>query len=614
MKTFKFICIFILFSSIAHAQMNLDRTWGTYFGGNTFVITNSERDTYGNIYAIGTVTFNESLGYYNSFTTPGAYQISLNGGKDGIIAKFSAEGELLWSTYLGTEGDDLLYCIALDSSQNVYVSGYMKGTNGIVTLPADFPQQNFPNCNYKGFLSKFSPDGAYLWGKPFPGVICSMAFNDQDELYVVGGTLYDNMATTGALHENIQFSSPATANNPSEAFVAKFSTTFNKLWWTYYGITTRENKIKIDSQGSVYVSGIMGLYDGENYYSTDYYSTPGCFQNFETNLIASYLSKFSTDGLRLWSTYYGTAGDYSNRTEIVNFSIAGQSIYLTGQTNSLYGISTVGCHQFEKGGEPYDPNWTIEEESFDGFLTKFNLDGDRVWGTYFGGDKNDYTSDMSVQNEMIYISGTTRSENNIASATPYQAGLTPPLLGSNPNVHENKYDAFIGIFDEQGALQNSTYYGGSKAEQYGSSNILVGNNSDIYLLGTTSSLNNIATTGSFQPEINFGTNANIGMTSPSAYNIYLARFDPENLDIDENVFSGLQLFPNPNKGVFTVTGNLSDQTTISIFDIQGRKVFFYLCDTSTNLQIDLQGQVQSGLYFVTFIENGNSKVFKMLVQ
>ena len=123
MRRASLIYIFILFSSIAHSQLNLARTWATYFGGNTFVITDSERDVYGNIYAIGTVTFNESSGYYSNFTTPGAHLNTLNGGKDGVIAKFSPDGELLWSTYLGTEADDVLYSIALDSSQNVYISG-----------------------------------------------------------------------------------------------------------------------------------------------------------------------------------------------------------------------------------------------------------------------------------------------------------------------------------------------------------------------------------------------------------------------------------------------------------------------------------------------------------
>ena len=60
--------------------------------------------------------------------------------------KYSSNGSYWWTKQIGTSGDDIAYAIAIDSSDNIYITG---GTDGNLD----------GNTNSGIFLMKFNSDG-----------------------------------------------------------------------------------------------------------------------------------------------------------------------------------------------------------------------------------------------------------------------------------------------------------------------------------------------------------------------------------------------------------------------------------------------------------------------
>jgi hypothetical protein len=84
-------------------------------------------DNAGNAYVTGATTS-------TNFPTVNPFQATSGGGFDAFVAKLNAAGSgLMYSTYLGGSGDDFGRGIAVDSGENVYVTGQTSSTNFSIT-------------------------------------------------------------------------------------------------------------------------------------------------------------------------------------------------------------------------------------------------------------------------------------------------------------------------------------------------------------------------------------------------------------------------------------------------------------------------------------------------
>ncbi|MGJ1328273.1 MULTISPECIES: T9SS type A sorting domain-containing protein [Sphingobacterium] len=245
-------------------------------------------------------------------------------------------------------------------------------------------------------------------------------------------------------------------------------------WSTYFGGTDYDDIAALahGSDGSFFIAGSTG--------SASNIATTGAFQftigggNGLTGADA-FLSKFSEDGTCLWSTYFGGAGTDLGRGIAIDTS---GKVYLSGRTNSATGIATTGSYQAVKAGTT---------SGYDCFLIKFDSAGQRVWGTYFGGNGQDGSLQVSVSCDKangVYLLGNTASMEQIATPGSYQ----PTFSGSQ--------DAFLAKFSTDGSLAWSTYFGGTGLDVFQSAECdEVGN---VVLAGYSSSPG-LASPGAYQP-------------------------------------------------------------------------------------------------------------------
>ncbi len=205
----------------------------------------------------------------------------------------------------------------------------------------------------------------------------------------------------------------------------------------------------------------------------------------------AYLSKFSSDGDLIWSTFYG--GSQHESCNSIAISDDG-SCFITGYTSS----SDL-------------PLLNAFDSSFNGFTdiytSKFDLNGQLIWGTYLGGTSEEYCEGISTDSEgNCYITGYTNSDDF-------------PTMNCYDNTYNNFEDVFICKFTSLGTLLMSTYLGGYKTDiGYG---VSVDMNGNCYITGVVFSED--------FPTVNaYDGSFNGGMKDAFVTKILRALFNPKN--------------------------------------------------------------------------------------
>ena len=383
--------------------------WATYYGGigsdnfsDVFLTNDNKLILAGNTSSPSNIS------------TPGAYQTNLTGPtfNDAMLVKFDTSGFRIWGTYFGgTNMDGGKSCVA-DQSGNIYLWGNTRSADGIAT-PGSF-QQSFAGGTWDCYLAKFTSDGSSrLWGTYYggPGLEELPASKSisilNDSIYVFGNTY----STSG-------ISSPGSFQSDlsgiMDVFFAKFSPDGSRIWGTYFGGPD------VESAGGIHCGSNKIFICGRTQ-SASNIASPGCFQPNLAGSADAFLASFNSKGIRQWSTYFGgTEGDDFQGID-ENFN---GDLYLTGFSASLSGITTPDAFQ-----ENYSGGVT------DGIIIKFDALGNRIWGTYYGGEGHDYLTNSVCLQPFLYVSGNGNSANGISTPGSYQA-----LLGGNDDGYLMKFN------------------------------------------------------------------------------------------------------------------------------------------------------------------------------
>jgi hypothetical protein len=167
-------------------------------------------DAAGNFYVAGNT---DSLDFP---FTPGAFQTTLKGATNAFVTKFSPTGTLVYSTYLGGNGSDVAWFIALDTIGNAYVTGETSSSN----FPVRSPYQNTLKGAINAFVTKLNTTGTGLLYSTYLGGTATdygfgIAVNSLSTAYVAGFTTSTNFPTVNP------FQAAPSLTSTAAAFVTK---------------------------------------------------------------------------------------------------------------------------------------------------------------------------------------------------------------------------------------------------------------------------------------------------------------------------------------------------------------------------------------------------------
>jgi hypothetical protein len=210
-------------------------SYATYLGGSsTSTVANEGAqgvavDAQGSVYIVG-VTIS------TDFPTKTPVQNVLKGRTDAFITKLDANGQLVYSTYLGGNDFDGGAVIKVDDTGAAYVGG---STNSF-DFPTVNPIQGAYGLRGDAFITKLSPTGSqivystYLGGADTEG-ISDLAIDAQKNVFVIG-----NIAPAlGVPANDFPLVNPIQATHgggSGDGFVSKISASGSTLLFsTYFG-------------------------------------------------------------------------------------------------------------------------------------------------------------------------------------------------------------------------------------------------------------------------------------------------------------------------------------------------------------------------------------------
>ena len=318
---------------------------------------------------------------------------SSNQTMDVLIAKYDSLGNVLWQRVLGEPGDDPFiyrldsgHGIALDSSNNVYIVGY---TNEI--------SDDHNNLSNKILTAKYNSSGTFQWQRALGGTDVSaqdgkgfgIAVDSSNNVYIVGEYYFD-------------------------IIIAKYNSSGTLQWQRRLkGVGGSDSidsgrGIAVDSSDNVYITGRTGS-DGAGSYDV-------------------IIAKYNSSGTLQWQRTLGGTNSESGQGIAIDNS---DNLYIVGQTSS------------EGAGET------------DILIAKYNSSGNIQWQRTLGGTGTESAYSIAVDSSNnVYIIGETETDTFLVYDTLIAKIPGDGTLTGNYGIYTY---ASSSLTDASSSLDSSSY-------------------------------------------------------------------------------------------------------------------------------------------------------------
>lgn len=515
-----------------------------------------------------------------------------------------------WTTYTGGADFDEAHGIARDDNGNVYVAGYTQSSNLPVGTGAVQPN----NAGvYDAFVFKLDSLGQRVWATYYGGSNYDYAYKVklfQSKVVICGYSNSANLPVTSGAWQ------PSNAGS-YDAFALMLDDEGAIYRSTLFGGSAGELAFAMDIDtitGNIFIGGTTT--------STNLPLTSGSFQSMKGGASDAFCVRFDSLLVPSWATYFG--GLAAEDIHAMAAGMQGNVVFTGGTFSNDLPVSSSAYQQFTMGAP-------------DGYVIMLDSTGNRMWATYFGGSNADDINGVAIDSAgNIYIAGATQSPNFPVTANAYQQsfgggedgfissfshsgalnwstffggsqidGFNAITLGSNtlyaagsttspdlpvhssaqqPSIAGGK-DVFIMRMDTMGSWEWSSYFGGAQNEV--ASSIAMDEKGNAFISGSTYSSDLPSTDGVMQP---------VYAGSGDAFAARIHTSHDSTVSIAENTFADLLVYPNPSEGIINITAAPGIPKSYRIYDIAGRIVMEGPISAGTS-QVNI-GRLERGIYLL----------------
>jgi len=417
-------------------------------------------DSSGNVYVAG---------YFASATlsfggVSNDKNLTNRGGGDFFVVKYNSSGVAQWVMNPSTgAGAEYGYSVVVDSSGNVYVTGYFTSTSLVFsTAPNYVSLSKLDSTSYSAFfVVKYNSSGVAQWAKGSNrsarkyanDISNSVAVDSSGNVYVVG---YFNYAT-------IDFGDSKTLTNRGneDFFVVKYNSSGTAQWVQGAAsgtgiVAERANSVVANSGGDIYVAGYFGSL------SLD-------FGNSKTLVSCNsndfFMVKYDSSGVAQLVKNPGS-GSGTGRVSVSSVAVdSSGNVYVAGSSSNTSFSFGNGVSLARRG-------------SSDFFVVKYDSSGVAQWaqgpasGTGAGAE---YGSSVVVDSSgNVYVSGNT--DYLTTGPLGFGTGVTLTSRGGG--------DFFVVKYDSSGVAQwvQGPVSGSGSGNDYGYS-VFVDSSGNVYVAG-----------------------------------------------------------------------------------------------------------------------------------
>ncbi|MFH1677002.1 MAG: hypothetical protein ABIC40_08240 [bacterium] len=352
---------------------------------------------------------------------PGIDEHPAIGKTDSYLSKFNSNGVFLGTKIWGGSDFTDAWAVAIDDSENVYVTGCF---DGIVDFdPGPGVDEHTCIGSSDSYLMKFNSNGDFAWARSWGG---DNGNSSPDAGYGVTVDQLGRVYVIGVFNAPADFDpGPGVDEHTNvgvDVYVSKFDSNGDFVWartWEAW-FPHEGGGIATDGLNAIYITGFFGG-------TTDFDPGPGIDEHTVVGMYDSFLTSFYLDGNFKWAQTWGSSSDDGGLDVAVGNS---DNVWVSG----FFGKTA----DFDPG--PGVDEHTAWDKTYDAYITEFNSSGEFILARTWGGPVHDYPYGIAVDNQ----------NNVLVTGDFWETVDFDPGQGIDNHTSNGHDDYFISKFDSDG--------------------------------------------------------------------------------------------------------------------------------------------------------------------